>query len=81
MSNLYVVENFDLSAANDAASKRFGLVNMGFHGDICADIWHDNYEGAPRMAHQGLVGIGAMVSELCGVVQRMSTLGRAAANG
>ena len=20
---------------------------MGFHSDICADPWHDNYEGAP----------------------------------
>jgi formylglycine-generating enzyme required for sulfatase activity len=41
------VENFNEAAANDAASNRFGLVNMGFHSDICADTWHDNYEGAP----------------------------------
>lgn len=20
---------------------------MGFHGDVCADAWHDNYTGAP----------------------------------
>lgn len=39
-------ENFEDAAANDAASNRFGLVNMGFHGDICADTWHDTYEGA-----------------------------------
>jgi formylglycine-generating enzyme required for sulfatase activity len=39
-------ENFEDAAANNAASNRFGLVNMGFHGDVCADAWHDTYEGA-----------------------------------
>ncbi|MCC3412696.1 MULTISPECIES: formylglycine-generating enzyme family protein [unclassified Microcoleus] len=46
-SNLCLVENFDDETANEAASNGFGLVNMAFHGDICADAWHDNYEGAP----------------------------------
>jgi formylglycine-generating enzyme required for sulfatase activity len=56
LSNLYLVENFNNKAANDAASNRFGLVNMGFHGDICADIWHDNYEGAPSDGSPWLSG-------------------------
>lgn len=56
LSNLYLVENFDEAAANDAASNRFGLVNMGFHGDICADTWHDNYEGAPSDGSPWLSG-------------------------
>ena len=41
------VEDFSDPVANDSASNRFGLVNMGFHGDICADTWHDNYQEAP----------------------------------
>jgi formylglycine-generating enzyme required for sulfatase activity len=56
LSNLYVVENFDEAALSDAASNRFGLVNMGFHGDICADTWHDNYEGAPSDGSPWLSG-------------------------
>lgn len=41
------IEDFTDNSANDVASNRFGLVNMGFHGDVCADAWHDNYIGAP----------------------------------
>lgn len=41
------LEDFIDITANDTASNRFGLVNMGFHGDVCADTWNDNYIGLP----------------------------------
>lgn len=26
---------------------RFGLSDLGNHAELCADVWHDSYEGAP----------------------------------
>jgi formylglycine-generating enzyme required for sulfatase activity len=68
------LEDFTDTTANDAASNRFGLVNMGFHGDACADAWHDNYIGAPTNFERVLRGGAAFTYPWQGCGEWLSTL-------